>query len=183
MNGRSDSENQASEQTGTKEAANVPIVTTPTSVPAPSEAIEQPNPTSIPTAEVAPAPAPQITIINQQGGAGGASALNNPALLAASGALVDKSPGVALILSLFITGAGQLYNGQIGKGILMFIAAVICIGTAMFIVPAFIALIVWIWSIVDAYRVAKQKHTIYVAAMMSMQTGQQGGQQIANAGS
>jgi len=65
----------------------------------------------------------------------------------------------------------------------MFIAAVICIGTAMFIVPAFIALIIWIWSIVDAYRVAKQKHAIYIAAMMSMQTGQQGGQQIANAGS
>jgi len=87
MNGRSDSENQASEETATDEAANVPIVTTPASVPAPSEAIEQPNPTPIPTAEIAPTAAPQITIINQQGGAGGASALNNPALLAASGAL------------------------------------------------------------------------------------------------
>lgn len=182
MNRPPDSENQTSQQTGADEAKNVPIATPPTSVPARSDTGEQPNPIPEPTTETAPATAPQITIINQQGGAGGNPALSNPALLAASGALVDKSPGVALILSLFITGAGQLYNGQIGKGILMFIAVVICVGSAMFIAPAFIALIIWIWSIVDAYRVAKQKHAIYLAAMMSIQTGQQSGQQIANAG-
>ena len=181
MNSRTDSENQTSQQIATGETRDVPVVASPNSVLAPAEPIDQSRPIPRTATETAPAPAPHITIINQQGGAGGNPALSNPALLAASGALVDKSPGVALVLSLFITGAGQLYNGQIGKGILMFVSVVVCASLAVLVIPAIIWLIIWLWSAIDAYRVAKQKHAIYVAAMMSMQTGQQGGQQIANA--
>lgn len=31
---------------------------------------------------------------------------------------IPKDPGIAAVLSFFVTGLGQIYNGQIGKGIL-----------------------------------------------------------------
>ena len=42
-------------------------------------------------------------------------------------ALVNRSwsPGVAAVLSLVIPGAGQLYKGQVGKGIGFFVATVV----------------------------------------------------------
>ncbi len=53
-----------------------------------------------------------------------------------------KNPGLAAVLSFFIPGVGQMYNGEIGKGILFLI-------TAWLIIP-------WIWSIFDAYSVANR---------------------------
>lgn len=52
----------------------------------------------------------------------------------------ERSPGLAAFLSFFVAGLGQIYNGQIGKGILIFF-------TAWLIIP-------WIIGIVDAYRIA-----------------------------
>jgi len=105
--------------------------------------------------EVAPAtfatpstPPPQqaspthVTIINQQGG----GTAFNPMILDAS----DKSPGTAALLSALWVGSGQLYNGQVGKGIVMFFG---CVGL-------WFVLLGWIinlWSIFDAYSVAKRK--------------------------
>jgi TM2 domain-containing membrane protein YozV len=71
----------------------------------------------------------------------------------------DKSPGVALLLSLLFVGAGQLYNGDVGKGILMFFGCVLM----------WMVLLGWIfniWSMIDAYSRAKdlrQRHQIYLA--------------------
>jgi len=55
------------------------------------------------------------------------------------------SPGVAAILSLIIPGAGSMYKGKIGMGIVWLIASVI--GYAMFIIPG---IFIHIMSIVDA---------------------------------
>lgn len=70
------------------------------------------------------------------------------------GAAANKSAGVALILSLLICGLGQFYNGQIGKGILMF---------ALMIALWFVLLgwVIWIWSAVDAYKTAKAMNLRY----------------------
>lgn len=67
-----------------------------------------------------------------------------------------KNPGVAAVLSFFITGLGQIYNGEIGKGILFIIVQ--CINIAlMFVLVGFITFaIVWIWGMVDAYRTAEK---------------------------
>lgn len=54
----------------------------------------------------------------------------------------EKSPVLALILSIIIGGLGQVYNGQIGKGLLIFF-------TTWLIIP-------WIYGIIDAYRTAKK---------------------------
>lgn len=57
------------------------------------------------------------------------------------------SPGVAAVLSFVIPGAGQMYKGEVGKGILHLI--VIVVGYTLFIVPG---LILHILCIVDASR-------------------------------
>lgn len=54
----------------------------------------------------------------------------------------ERSPGVAAVLSLLVPGSGQLYNGQIGKGILVLL-------TWWLIVP-------WILGVVDAHSTAKK---------------------------
>lgn len=63
-----------------------------------------------------------------------------------------KKAVIALLFSLFIAGAGQVYLGQIMKGILIFIAtvtvAVVTMGTA--------ALLVWVLAVTDAYAVGKK---------------------------
>ncbi|TIP39002.1 MAG: DUF4339 domain-containing protein [Mesorhizobium sp.] len=70
------------------------------------------------------------------------------------GAAANKSAGVALILSLLICGLGQFYNGQIGKGILMFVLMI-----ALWFV--LLGWIIWIWSAVDAYKTAKAMNLRY----------------------
>jgi len=52
------------------------------------------------------------------------------------------SPSLAAILSFIFAGAGQIYNGQIAKGILIFI-------TSWLVIP-------WIIGIFDAYHTAKK---------------------------
>lgn len=52
----------------------------------------------------------------------------------------ERSPVLAAILSFVIAGSGQIYNGQVGKGILILL-------TSWLIIP-------WIIGIVDAFRVA-----------------------------
>lgn len=59
----------------------------------------------------------------------------------------EKSPVVALLLSVLILGLGQCYNGQYGKGALMFFLGV-------FLWIFLLGWIVWIWSMIDAYHSA-----------------------------
>ncbi len=63
-----------------------------------------------------------------------------------------KDPGIAAVLSFFITGLGQIYNGQIFKGLLLMLIQIIN-GFLCFLLIGFVLLpIVWIFGIVDAYR-------------------------------
>lgn len=73
-----------------------------------------------------------------------------------------KSPGVALLLSFLFCGAGQIYCGRVGKGILMFIGAVL-----LWLV--LLGWIIQIWSMVDAYQTAKKMNLRY---LQRLQMGQ-----------
>ncbi|MCD8510909.1 MAG: hypothetical protein LRY73_14300 [Bacillus sp. (in: Bacteria)] len=66
-----------------------------------------------------------------------------------------KSPGLAAVLSAVWTGLGQIYNGQIGKGVLfMFIQFVNAM--LMLVVIGFITYpLFWIYGIIDAYKTAE----------------------------
>ena len=94
---------------------------------------------------------------------------------------VNSHPGTAAVLSFIFNGLGQIYNGQIKKGLfviflstlslLIFILGAISIGFWMFgkvisstqVISGFILFclglificILGIWSIFDAYNVAK----------------------------
>ena len=65
-----------------------------------------------------------------------------------------KNPGIAAVLSFFWTGVGQIYNGQIMKGLLLIVVQIIN-SFLMLILIGFITFpLVWIWGIYDAYKVA-----------------------------
>ena len=73
-----------------------------------------------------------------------------------------KSPGVALLLSLLLCGAGQMYCGRVGRGLLMLISALL-----LWVVM--LGWIRWIWSMIDAYSIAKQMNLRYLLRMQAMQ--------------
>jgi len=67
-----------------------------------------------------------------------------------------KNPGVATLLSFFFMGAGQIYNGEIGKGIAFLITYAVSL-LLMFIVIGFVTIpILWIWGMIDANGSAKR---------------------------
>lgn len=69
-------------------------------------------------------------------------------------ARADKSGGIAAILSFLFTGSGQVYNGQLGKGIGILICAII--GYMLYFIPG---MIVWIYGMYDAYSTANKMNT------------------------
>ena len=72
-----------------------------------------------------------------------------------------KNAGIAAVLSFFISGLGQIYNGQILKGLVIIVVQVIN-GILTSILIGWIPLaIVWVWAIFDAYFVAERKNARY----------------------
>jgi len=67
-----------------------------------------------------------------------------------------KNPTTATILSFFIMGLGQIYNGQIGKGIIFIVLYIISIALVFIIVGFITTPILWIWGMVDANKSAKK---------------------------
>lgn len=63
----------------------------------------------------------------------------------------EKSAGIAAILAFFFPGSGQVYNGEIGKGIGIFIGYLI--GLCIFLIPGIIVLI---YGIYDAYKTSQK---------------------------
>ena len=72
-----------------------------------------------------------------------------------------KNSGLAAVLSLIIPGLGQMYAGQIGRGLLfLFVVVPLTVIIALFffwlILPLFLPLAFWIWNIFDAYNICKE---------------------------
>ncbi|MHB1418174.1 MAG: hypothetical protein ACYCX4_01090 [Bacillota bacterium] len=66
-----------------------------------------------------------------------------------------KNPSVATVLSFLVMGLGQIYNGQIAKGILFIVLYSISV-LLMFVFVGFITTpLLWIWGMVDANKSAK----------------------------
>jgi TM2 domain-containing membrane protein YozV len=71
---------------------------------------------------------------------------------------------IAAVLSFFVVGLGQVYNGQLLKGIfLLMLATLLVITTGPFLVWA-----VWLAGIIDAHRVASHKVTIEKSTLKAM---------------
>ena len=68
-----------------------------------------------------------------------------------------KSEALSLILSLLIPGLGQIYNGQVKKGAIMIVAAVVCAFVMFLFFPlSFLYLVLWIYGMYDAFKDAKE---------------------------
>ena len=68
-----------------------------------------------------------------------------------------KNSGLAAVLSFFFfTGLGQIYNGQIGKGVVFIPIQIINAGLMFILIGFFTYPIVWIWGVVDAYKTAER---------------------------
>ena len=67
-----------------------------------------------------------------------------------------KSSGLAAVLSVLLPGLGQIYNGQIGKGILFMVLLVVFALMVFIIIGIPLLIAFWIYNIYDAYDTAKK---------------------------
>ena len=74
----------------------------------------------------------------------------------AAAMMQKKSAGVAVILSFFLPGLGQIYNGQIGKGIGMIILSVIFWLLSSIVIGIPFYIILWIYGMYNAYSTANK---------------------------
>ena len=75
-----------------------------------------------------------------------------------------KNAGLAAVLSFFFTGLGQIYNGQIGKGILLIALQVVSVILCAFLVGLVTTPLLWIYGIYDAYKTAGKINQSVAAA-------------------
>ncbi|MDG6257480.1 MAG: hypothetical protein QCH35_07770 [Methanomicrobiaceae archaeon] len=66
------------------------------------------------------------------------------------------SPLLALILSFFIPGLGQFYTGQLLKAVGLFLLAAIFAALSGVLIGIPLYLIVWVYSMYDAFTAAKE---------------------------
>jgi TM2 domain-containing membrane protein YozV/RNA polymerase subunit RPABC4/transcription elongation factor Spt4 len=66
-----------------------------------------------------------------------------------------KNPGIAAVLSFLFTGLGQIYNGQIGKGIAFIVAGFVCLVLIIVLIGILLYPLFWIYNIYDAYKSAE----------------------------
>jgi TM2 domain-containing membrane protein YozV len=68
-----------------------------------------------------------------------------------------KDAAVSTILSFFMPGLGQFYNGQIGKGVAFLLVTMFVNFPLAFIgVGFFTGLATWIWAMIDAHSTAEK---------------------------
>lgn len=67
-----------------------------------------------------------------------------------------KNPALAAILSFLIPGLGQIYNGEVVKGLIIIGVQIINILLATIVIGIFTGLIVFVWAIYDAYKTAEK---------------------------
>ncbi len=70
--------------------------------------------------------------------------------------LDHKNPGIAAVLSFLFTGLGQIYNGQIAKGIVFVILGIVFLATVIVLIGFILYPLFWIYNIYDAYSTAKK---------------------------
>jgi len=71
-------------------------------------------------------------------------------------AVKQKDPGLAVVFSFFVTGLGQLYNGEVGKAVAFFSAQVVSFFLMFILIGFLTSPALWIWSMVDAYQSAQR---------------------------
>jgi len=69
-----------------------------------------------------------------------------------------KNPTTAALLSFFITGTGQIYNGEVGKGIAFIIVQFVNVLLIALVIGLITLPLTWLYGIYDAYKVAEKSN-------------------------
>jgi len=69
---------------------------------------------------------------------------------------MQKNPGIAAVLSFFITGLGQIYNGQFKKAAIFFGVMLINVLLCYIVIGFITGPITWAYGIYDAYKSAEE---------------------------
>lgn len=72
-----------------------------------------------------------------------------------------RSPLLAAILSLIVAGLGQIYNGQVVKGIVFIVLQLINTALTAVLIGWLFMPIVGLWAMIDAYLVARNNNERY----------------------
>jgi len=70
--------------------------------------------------------------------------------------VIYKNPGLAAVLSFFWMGLGQIYNGQIAKGIAFIVAYALSWVLTFVVIGLITTPILFIYGMYDAYRSAEK---------------------------
>lgn len=88
--------------------------------------------------------------------AGGAGTSAYPQAYPPVRQVAAKSPGIALLAAFFVPGLGSLMNGDVGKGIGIFVGYAVSWLLAVVLIGFFGIIGFWIWGMVDAYQGARR---------------------------
>ena len=72
-----------------------------------------------------------------------------------------RSPVLAAVLSLIFSGLGQIYNGQITKGVVFIVVQLINAALTTVLIGFVLMPIVGLWAMIDAYIVARRNNERY----------------------
>jgi TM2 domain-containing membrane protein YozV len=72
-----------------------------------------------------------------------------------------RNPILAAILSLIVAGLGQIYNGQIGKGVFFIVIQLINGALTTILIGWILLPIVGLWAMIDAFMTAKRNNERY----------------------
>jgi TM2 domain-containing membrane protein YozV len=72
-----------------------------------------------------------------------------------------RNPILAAILSLIVAGLGQIYNGQVTKGVIFIIVQLINGALTALLIGWLLLPLVGAWSMIDAYLTAKHNNERY----------------------
>jgi TM2 domain-containing membrane protein YozV len=72
-----------------------------------------------------------------------------------------RSPILAAILSLILSGLGQIYNGQVAKGVVFIVVQLVNTALTAVLIGWVLMPIVGLWAAIDAYLVAKRNNERY----------------------
>lgn len=70
----------------------------------------------------------------------------------------EKSPGIAALASAFWVGAGQIYNGEIGKGIGLMVLMFVSTLSIFLLIGIITTPLIWAYAVYDAYRTAENSN-------------------------
>ena len=72
-----------------------------------------------------------------------------------------RSPLLAAVLSLIFSGLGQIYNGQVTKGVVFIVVQLINAALTTVLIGFVLMPIFGLWAVIDAYLVARRNNERY----------------------